>query len=35
MPLKLRGRPAEQAREEALRLLREVGLEERAHHRSG
>ena len=35
MPLKLRGRPAEEARDEALRLLREVGLEERAHHRSG
>ena len=35
MPLKLRGRPGEEARDEALRLLREVGLEERAHHRSG
>ena len=35
MPLRLRGRPANEAREEALRLLREVGLEERAHHRSG
>jgi lipoprotein-releasing system ATP-binding protein len=35
MPLRLRGRPAAEAREEALRLLREVGLEERAHHRSG
>ena len=35
MPLKLRGRPAAEAREEALRLLREVGLEDRAHHRSG
>lgn len=35
MPLRLRGRPADEAREEALRLLREVGLEERAHHRSG
>ena len=35
MPLRLRGRPAAEAREEASRLLREVGLEERAHHRSG
>ena len=35
MPLRLRGRPAAEAREEALRLLREVGLDERAHHRSG
>ena len=35
MPLRLRGRPAAEASEEALRLLREVGLEERAHHRSG
>jgi lipoprotein-releasing system ATP-binding protein len=35
MPLRLRGRPAAEAQEEALRLLREVGLEERAHHRSG
>ena len=35
MPLRLRGRPAAEAREEALRLLREVGLEDRAHHRSG
>lgn len=35
VPLRLRGRPAEEAHEEALRLLREVGLEERAHHRSG
>ncbi len=35
MPLRLRGRPADEAREEALRLLREVGLGERVHHRSG
>lgn len=35
MPLKLRGRPADEANQEALRRLREVGLEERAHHRSG
>jgi lipoprotein-releasing system ATP-binding protein len=35
MPLRLRGRPAAEARQEALNLLREVGLEERAHHRSG
>jgi lipoprotein-releasing system ATP-binding protein len=35
MPLRLRGWPAAEAREEAWRLLREVGLEERAHHRSG
>jgi lipoprotein-releasing system ATP-binding protein len=35
MPLRVRGRPGAEAREEALRLLREVGLEERAHHRSG
>ena len=35
MPLRLRGRPAAEASQEALGLLREVGLEERAHHRSG
>ena len=35
MPLRLRGRPAAEAGEEALGLLREVGLEDRAHHRSG
>ncbi|MGH9649706.1 MAG: ABC transporter ATP-binding protein [Terriglobales bacterium] len=35
MPLRLRGRPATEARQEALSLLREVGLEDRAHHRSG
>ena len=35
MPLRMRGRPAAETQTEALRLLREVGLEERAHHRSG
>ncbi|MGH9670661.1 MAG: ABC transporter ATP-binding protein [Terriglobales bacterium] len=35
MPLRLRGLPAAEARQEALGLLREVGLEDRAHHRSG
>ena len=35
MPLLLRGRPQQEARTEALRWLREVGLEPRAGHRSG
>ena len=35
MPLLLRDRPRQEAEGEALRWLREVGLEERAHHRSG
>ena len=35
MPLLVRGLPREQAEEEAKRWLREVGLEERSHHRSG
>ena len=35
MPLLLRGRNRTEAEPEALRWLREVGLEERAHHRSG
>jgi len=35
MPLLLRGRSWAQAEPEALRWLREVGLEQRAHHRSG
>jgi lipoprotein-releasing system ATP-binding protein len=35
MPLLVRGQPQEQAQSEAARWLREVGLEPRAHHRSG
>lgn len=35
MPLLLRGRPWQEAQGEASRWLREVGLEQRAHHRSG
>src|SRR5205814_9445307 len=35
MPLLLRGLSWEQTEPEALRWLREVGLEQRAHHRSG
>jgi lipoprotein-releasing system ATP-binding protein len=35
MPLLLRGRTWQQAEPEASRWLREVGLEQRAHHRSG
>jgi len=35
MPLLLRNRPWEEAQGEASRWLREVGLEPRAHHRSG
>ncbi|HEY1800692.1 MAG TPA: ABC transporter ATP-binding protein [Terriglobales bacterium] len=35
MPLLVRGRPRRESEEEALRWLREVGLGERAHHRSG
>jgi lipoprotein-releasing system ATP-binding protein len=35
MPLLLRGRPRQEAEGEALRWLREVGLEQRSHHRSG
>jgi len=35
MPLLLRGQTWEQTQPEALRWLREVGLEQRAHHRSG
>ena len=35
MPLLVRGRTWQQAEPEALRWLREVGLEQRAHHRSG
>jgi lipoprotein-releasing system ATP-binding protein len=35
MPLFLRGNRRQDAREEAARWLREVGLEKRAHHRSG
>ena len=35
MPLLLRGRTWAQVEPEALRWLREVGLEQRAHHRSG
>ena len=35
MPLLLRGQPRPKAELEALRWLREVGLEGRAHHRSG
>jgi len=35
MPLLVRGRTWQQAEPAALRWLREVGLEQRAHHRSG
>ena len=35
MPLLVRGRTWAEAEPEALRWLREVGLEQRAHHRSG
>jgi len=35
MPLLLRGKTWQQAEPEASRWLREVGLEQRAHHRSG
>jgi lipoprotein-releasing system ATP-binding protein len=35
MPLMIRGQPRGQAESEAVRWLREVGLEDRAHHRSG
>ena len=35
MPLLLRGRPWQEAQGEGLRWLREVGLEQRSHHRSG
>ncbi|HET9408250.1 MAG TPA: ABC transporter ATP-binding protein [Candidatus Sulfotelmatobacter sp.] len=35
MPLLLRGQSRQQAEAEARRWLREVGLEQRAHHRSG
>ena len=35
MPLLVRGQTPAQAAPEALRWLREVGLEQRAHHRSG
>lgn len=35
MPLLLRGRAQREAESEAMRWLREVGLEERAHHRPG
>ena len=35
MPLLLRGQTWQQAESEASRWLREVGLEQRAHHRSG
>jgi lipoprotein-releasing system ATP-binding protein len=35
MPLLLRGKPWGQVEGEALRWLREVGLEQRSHHRSG
>jgi lipoprotein-releasing system ATP-binding protein len=35
MPLLLRGRPGQEAQGEASRWLREVGLEQRGHHRSG
>jgi len=35
MPLLLRGQSWQQAEPEALHWLREVGLEQRAHHRSG
>ena len=35
MPLLLRGHPWQEAQGEASRWLREVGLEQRSHHRSG
>jgi lipoprotein-releasing system ATP-binding protein len=35
MPLMLRGKTWQQVEPEAMRWLREVGLEQRAHHRSG
>jgi lipoprotein-releasing system ATP-binding protein len=35
MPLLLRGRPWQQAQQEASRWLGEVGLDQRSHHRSG
>lgn len=35
MPLLVRGVPRSEAEDEARRWLREVGLEDRAHHRSG
>ncbi len=35
MPLLLRGRPWQEAQGEASRWLREVGLDQRSHHRSG
>jgi len=35
MPLLLRARPAKEAEQQARHWLREVGLEDRAHHRSG
>lgn len=35
MPLLLRGNPRQEAEAEAVRWLREVGLEQRGHHRSG
>jgi lipoprotein-releasing system ATP-binding protein len=35
MPLLLRGRPWREAQGEASRWLREVGLDQRSHHRSG
>ncbi len=35
MPLLLRGKPRKDVEPEALRWLREVGLEQRSHHRSG
>ena len=35
MPLLVRGVPREKAEAEAMRWLREVGLEDRSHHRSG
>jgi lipoprotein-releasing system ATP-binding protein len=35
MPLLLRGRKWRQVEDEARKWLREVGLEQRAHHRSG
>ena len=35
MPLLLRGKPWQEARAEASRWLREVGLDQRSHHRSG
>jgi len=35
MPLLMRGRTWQQVEPEAMRWLREVGLDQRAHHRSG